>query len=130
MANRNFFPSALDSQPEIVTMRVKFTAAADTEANGFTVNWGSKYVSAVTRTAEGKIKCAFVDRAKALVGMAITTTEPDITVTLENDSLDTTDPHVDIICKSVAASPAAIDPDAGVFIIAFDVANSGQGRGA
>lgn len=99
---------------------VKVTAAADVNANGYTVNEGSNVVSGVTKTAEGKAKLALTDPSVKFLGIWLTTTLTGSFMILENDSSTSgSDPHLDVIFE--IADGTDTDPDAAVmyFLIAF-----------
>lgn len=112
-----------EHQPAI--LYVKFTGAADVEANGYTVNDGTEVVSAVTRTAEGKLKIAFRKAYPALLAIDIIHSGLAKTVTIENNTLTTpSDPHIDLEVQSVGTTPADVDPDSVVFYAAVHVKNN------
>ena len=109
------------NRPEPCSVDFKVTAAADTEADGYTVNGsGGGLVTACTRTAEGDMKIALSDPLAGFRGLRMISTEPDSMLTMDNitNIAAVSDPHIDVTF-TVAGTDA--DPDAGVmhFILDF-----------
>lgn len=105
------------NRPQPFTVVAKITAASDVEASGYTVTEGKDYVSAVTRTAEGKAKIALRQSFPRFDGFDLTTDELASTCTLENDSSSSgSDPHLDVRFQSIGTTPADTDPDSAVMI--------------
>ena len=123
MADRFFYNQSHGNLPTEVRIYATITAAADVQVSGYTVTKGSKYISACARTAEGKAKLSFTDRYKECKMVHMISTRPSSVVNIENDSIDTTDPHIDLEFQNAAADT---DPDSAVMKFCFTFLNGGE----
>lgn len=109
------YASQFSNVPELVDLHIKLTGAADVDASGYTINHGDSLVSAVAKTAEGKAKITLKQAFYEVVSFSGACSLAGSFIHLENDTVNNSDPHIDIIFQNDAGTDA--DPDAGVIYL-------------
>lgn len=129
MANRNFFGQMECTEPNVVHMYIKLTAAADIEtAHGsdpttaYPITRGSKYVESVTRTGEGVCDIVLKDKFTDLLSIGVTTsTDVEAFPQLETDFAT----NNTFALQFESDAGAAVDPDSAVIYIKLELLNTG-----
>jgi hypothetical protein len=121
--DRNFPGNQLWSnvhQP--ILLEVDLTAAADTEASGYTINKGSGFVTSASRSAEGILQVTFNQKVGRIVNAIVSLSKDDTTVTADHASWTTS-----LAQFTFRTGAADTDPDSATIRITFILENSGQG---
>jgi len=122
MANRSFQRDQFTNEVNVVRLYAKVTGAADVQADGYTVNSGSGYISTVTRTAEGEFKCNLADSYAAFLGGNVLIGKDDSVARFTAEDVDSaTAPYVQF---EVFSAGSAADPDSAVMYIELILRNS------
>ena len=122
MASRNFHRPSLTTEPGVVTVFCRFTGAADVQANGYTLNDGSAFVTSITRQAEGEFRVLLSNNYSALLGAYCIANVADTIFHIESEDVDSaTTPYVDIIAVTAGS---ATDPDSDTVYVTLFLKNS------
>jgi hypothetical protein len=126
MASRDFPGRGVvsnEAEPALVFAKVTF--AADAEANGATVDRGSRFTTALTRTGEGLWTWDLADTYSAVLFVGAIGTKIDTDVDLVSDTV-ATDGKINI---KFATAGVAADPDSAVVRLFAVLANSSLDAG-
>ena len=123
MAGRIAGGKVLASVNETHNLYFRFTGAADVAADGFTINEGGEYISAVARLAEGTITVTFRDTWNAVLGVNGSSNTADSQLVLTSDSINDTTPTL-VLRHEVAGSDT--DADGAILRGVIHLRNSAQ----
>jgi hypothetical protein len=100
-----------------VVLFAKITAAADVDANGYTVSNGGEVVTSVAKTAEGKARVTLSDSYFELLGVCGMVSRTDCDMLYDSEDVNGATPYVDVIFQDAGTDT---DPDsATIFLIIF-----------
>jgi hypothetical protein len=120
MANRDFHNGIFSNQENVTVLWSKITAAADVEANGYTVTSGGAYISTVARTGEGAARITLVDPFLEVLAVSMLSTRSSSEMILVADSV--TSKIIDVVFEQHDGT--ATDPDSAVMRIGLWLRNS------
>lgn len=101
------------AKPRQLTATVKFTGAADVDADGFTVTENPQnIVDSVTKSAEGVILVTFRQKWASLDNLVLSTDLDDYTFTWDANAIGSSPPTATITCRKQSdAASASTDLD-------------------
>lgn len=116
MANAsNLFNRSYHKVPRKVDVFLKITGAADVNANGYTINYGSDLVSTVAKNGEGVIDITTKFGWSELVGCQVTCSDAAFVIEYTSDTASSS--LVKLTSESLADGTTNADPDSAVIFV-------------